>query len=142
MEFKDCIEFANRVKTSYLATVDGDQPRVRALEMWFADQTGFYFQTQTVKALYRQLKKNPKVEVCFWDPQEGKMLRVSGTVEFLDDLELKRRCLEERSFLKQMGIKGPDDPLLAVFRIAKGEAFFWTMEWSMKEDQIPRITFG
>jgi len=142
MGLKECVDFANRVKVAYLATVDGDQPRVRALMMWFADETGFYFQTQTVKALYRQLQKNPKVEACFWDPGEGRMLRVSGVVEFLDDLELKRRCYEERPFLKEMGIKGPEDPLLAIFRIAKGEAFFWTREWSMKEDQIPRIRFG
>lgn len=107
MGLKECVDFANRVKTAYLATVEGDQPRVRALLMWFADETGFYFQTQTVKALYRQLKENPKVEACFWDPKEGRMLRVSGVVEFIEDPELKKRCYEERPFLKEMGLEGP-----------------------------------
>jgi pyridoxamine 5'-phosphate oxidase len=45
MDFKDCVDFANETKTCYLATVEGDQPRVRALGMWYADETGFYFQT-------------------------------------------------------------------------------------------------
>ena len=47
MDFKDCVKFANDNKTCYLATADGDQPRVRALGMWYADETGFYFQGQT-----------------------------------------------------------------------------------------------
>jgi uncharacterized pyridoxamine 5'-phosphate oxidase family protein len=141
-DFKRCVDFANKVKVCYLATCEGDQPRVRALLMWFADETGFYFQTQTVKRLYHQLKENPKVELCFWDPKEGKMLRISGKVEFLEDMELKQRCLEERPFLREMGIKGPEDPTLAIFRMKEGEAFFWTRAWSMKEDEIPRIKFG
>ena len=45
-----CIEFANENKMCcYLATLENDQPRVRAMQFWFADQTGFYFQTGTIK---------------------------------------------------------------------------------------------
>ena len=40
-----------------------------------------------------------------------------------------------------MGIKGSDDPLLAVMRVHSGEAYFWTMSENMKEAQIPRIKF-
>ena len=49
MDFKDCIKFANETPVCYLATADGDQPRVRALGFWFADETGFYFQIGAVK---------------------------------------------------------------------------------------------
>ena len=88
MNFQDYIDFANEHPTSYLATVEGDQPRVRAVLLWFADDTGFYFQTQTPKAFCKQLKKNKKVEVCFygsWPGATGKqMMRVSGEVEFRD----------------------------------------------------------
>jgi uncharacterized pyridoxamine 5'-phosphate oxidase family protein len=43
-------------------------------------------------------------------------------VKFLDDLKLKARLLEERPFLKAIGVGKPDDPLLAVFKIHTGEA--------------------
>ena len=41
-----------------------------------------------------------------------------------------------------MGITTPDNPLLAVFQVYTGEAYFWTMADSMKEASLPRIKFG
>jgi nitroimidazol reductase NimA-like FMN-containing flavoprotein (pyridoxamine 5'-phosphate oxidase superfamily) len=43
MDYKDCIKFANENPVCYVATADGDQPRVWGLLMWFADETGFFF---------------------------------------------------------------------------------------------------
>ncbi len=104
-----------------------------------------YFQVQTVKAFCKQLQNNKKVEVCFHAPaaegRPGTVLRVAGEVEFIDDAALKEKVLEDRPFLKDMGIKSPDDPRLALFKIYTGEAFFWTMEYSMRESEIERITF-
>jgi pyridoxamine 5'-phosphate oxidase len=121
MNFKDCIKFANENPTSYIATVDGDQPRVRGFWMWFADETGFYFHTGAMKPVYSQLKKNSKVEACFFHPAEdgGIMMRVAGTVEFLDDTELRGKLIEERQFLKAWGFTA-ENPELVIFRIAKG----------------------
>ena len=68
------------------------------------------------------------------------MMRVTGEVESLNDPALRARLLEERSFLKAL-VKRPDDPLLAVFRIPNGEAWFWSMAENMREAQIPRIRF-
>jgi pyridoxamine 5'-phosphate oxidase len=140
MSFQDCIDFANDIHTCFVATADGDQPRVRAIGLWFADEKGFYFQTETVKAFNKQLMKNKKVEFCFM--KDMKVLRVSGEVEFLTDLSLKERILRERAFLKGLGIDKPDNPLLVVFRVYKGEAYFWTMADNMKESNIERIKFG
>jgi uncharacterized pyridoxamine 5'-phosphate oxidase family protein len=141
MSLKEYADFANENKTCYLATVEGDQPRVRCLGMWYADETGFYFQAQTVKAMVRQLEKNPKVEVYFNAPDFSRVMRVSGRVRFIDDPGLRAKCIEERPFVKNFGITGPDNPLLAVFQIHTGEAYFWTMGDSMKEDRIPRVRF-
>ncbi len=44
-DIKQCIDFANDTNFCFLATNDEDQPRVRALAFWFADENGFYFQT-------------------------------------------------------------------------------------------------
>jgi len=140
MNFKDCVKFANENPTSYIATVDGDQPRVRGFWMWFADETGFYFHTGAMKSVYSQLKKNPKVEVCFYHPEDGGvMMRVAGTVEFLDDTELRGKLIEERRFLKAWGFTA-DSTDLVIFRIAKGEAYFWTMETNFEPKRA--IKFG
>jgi uncharacterized pyridoxamine 5'-phosphate oxidase family protein len=140
MQFEDCIKFANANPTCYLATMDGDQPRVRGMLMWYADKTGFYFNTGAMKDLYRQLKANPKVELCFFDPKSKnlQMMRVTGQVEFLDDLELKKRLVEARPFLKQWNLTA-ESPGLIAFRVAKGEAFFWT--WETNLDPKKKIMF-
>jgi pyridoxamine 5'-phosphate oxidase len=54
-------------------------------------------------------------------------MRVDNVIEFLDDKELKRKAIEEKPFLKAWGFT-PESPDLAIFRIAHGEAWFWTME--------------
>lgn len=141
MSLKEYADFANENKTCYLATVEGDQPRVRALGMWYADETGFYFQAQTVKAMIKQLEKNPNVEVYFSTQNFSRAMRVSGKVKFIDDLAIRAKCIEERPFVKNFGITEPDNPLLAVFHLYTGEAYFWTFEDSMKEAQIPREKF-
>ncbi len=129
----------------YLATVEKDQPRVRGFLMWFADETGFYFHTASTKGVYRQLRENPRVEICFHapgiPPDPGRMMRVAGTVEFLEDIPLKNVLLEERPFLKKIGTGRPDDPLLAVFRVGRGEAYFWSMEDNLRESAVERIRF-
>ena len=142
LDFKDCVKFANENNPCYLATVEGDQPRVRAMGMWYADETGFYFQAQTVKALYKQIEKNPKVELYFNAKDFSKVLRVSGKVKIITDTKIRARCIEERPFVKSFGITEPSNPLLAVFQVYTGEAYFWTMADSMKEASLPRIKFG
>lgn len=141
MEFKDCIKFANENKTSYLATVESDQPRVRGFLMWFADESGFYFHTGAMKPVYSQLKQNPKVEACFYHPTEdgGVMMRVEGTVEFLNDTKLRGKLVEERQFLKSWGYTAETEDLI-IFRIAKGEAYFWTMKTNFEPKKA--IKFG
>lgn len=147
MDFKDCVNFAIEVHDCYLATVEGDQPRVRALGMLSADETGFYFMTESVKAMYKQLQNNKKVEAIFHSrkPEPGKpqVLRVNGEVKFIDDIAFRTRVYEDRkSFMDGLGVKGPEDPFFVIFCIAKGEAYFWSFANNMKEAEIERIKFG
>ena len=142
MSLEECVKFANENPTAYLATVDEKgQPRVRALAMWYADETGFYFQTGTVKEFVGQLKKNPKTEVCFFNNkvQGGVMLRVAGEVEFLNDSKMKEKVIEDRQFLKAMGMTA-SSPGLVIFRIPNGEAYFWTRANNFDPKKI--IKFG
>jgi pyridoxamine 5'-phosphate oxidase len=136
MTITDCIKFANENPICYLATSENNQPHVRALGFWFADESGFYFQTGAVKEFYHQLVKNPKTEVCFLRHENmvGTMLRIEGDVEFLNDIKLKERALNDRPFLKSFGLT-IDSPGLIIFKIAHGKAHFWTMETNLKPKQ-------
>jgi len=141
MNFNDAINFANENKLCFFASNDKDQPRVRALGLWFADETGFYFQTGEIKEMHKQLYENPKCEFCFFknDDKFGTMMRVSGSVEFLDDIELKKRVIKDRPFLAQFGLTAESKGLL-IFRVSKGTAHFWNMESNLKEKEL--IHFG
>jgi len=140
MKFEDCVNFANENPVCWLATVDGDKPRVRAMGMWIANENGFYFSTNTAKELYKQFKENPNIEIGFHKPGDieagdmlGTMLRVSGEVEILDDPELMKKLVEERPFLKEI-------PNLFIFRIPNGEAHFWNMGSAFEPKKF--IKFG
>ncbi|MDR2936360.1 MAG: pyridoxamine 5'-phosphate oxidase family protein [Rikenellaceae bacterium] len=137
---QDCIRFTNENPYCYLATVESDQPRVRALGFWFADESGFYFQVGGMKDVAKQLRAHPKAEACFYRHEGalGTMLRMGGPVEFMNDRALKERIMKDRPFLIDMGLT-VDSPDLAIFRIAHGEAHFWTMENNLEPKEI--ITF-
>lgn len=139
MKMQECIDFATQHPVCALATMDGDQPRVRTFLLWRANENGFYFETFNPKDVYKQLKNNPKVEMCFYnnasDLENAKTMRLSGEVEFLDDPDLKKQLLQDWSFLQEA------EPVLVLFRIHSGEAFFWTMDDVLKEDEIERLTF-
>jgi uncharacterized pyridoxamine 5'-phosphate oxidase family protein len=144
MDFNDCITFATENPVCHIATHDHDQPRVRPLLMWFADERGFYFMTMSPKSLSAQLHRDPRVEVCYFNGAEelpdARSMRVTGAVDFVDDLELRHQVAQERAALE--GIIGrPLEPITEVFRIASGEACFWTLNDILKEAQLERIRF-
>ena len=139
MTKQECINFATEHPVCSLATVDGDQPRVRTFLLWRANESGFYFATFRPKHVYEHLKKNPKVAICFFnnesDLEKAKTMRLTGEVEFLDDPDLKKQLLEDRPFLQDA------EPVLEIFRVQSGEAFFWTMADVLKEKEIERVQF-
>jgi pyridoxamine 5'-phosphate oxidase len=144
MDLQECIKFATENPVCHIATTDGDQPRVRAVLMWFADENGFYFAILSPKQVSKQLHKNPKIEVCFYNnPPElpqAKTMRIAGKVEFLEDQELIEKAYEERKFLDDLAGK-PIKEFIEVFRIKSGDAHFWTMMDVLKEPQLEHLTF-
>lgn len=141
MSFQECIDFIKENPGCALATMDGDQPRVRGMVPLWTRMDGIYFTTARSKYLYVQLAANPKVELCFMSMAPLKGLRVTGNIEIVDNLALKEKALEERSFLKALGMTRADDPNFILFRLAHGEAHFWKWENNLKEASIPRISF-
>jgi pyridoxamine 5'-phosphate oxidase len=143
MTLQEYASFAEENPVCFLATLDGNQPRVRAFRMWFADESGFYFHTGPEKEVYRQLQENQKVEVCFYSSHAargGRMMRVAGEVEFLDSSDLKAKLIEERPYLQGLD-PGERDRMLAIFRIHRGEAHFWTLADTLREPEIEKVRF-
>jgi hypothetical protein len=70
LAFQDCIEFASKNPTGFLATVDGTRPRVRVIMLWRADPSGLYFETFKSRQVRDQLTENPSVEVCFFNRRD------------------------------------------------------------------------
>lgn len=142
MDFRDCIAFISESKAACtLCTIDGDQPRGRGMVPLWVKEDGIYFTTASSKDLYSQLLANSKVELCFVTLQPIKHLRITGHVEFVKDIELRNKALDERPFLRGLGLNNADDPNFILFRVCSGEAHFWTWEDNLKEADIPRIRF-
>jgi pyridoxamine 5'-phosphate oxidase len=141
MELNELLKFVTDNPLSFFATSDGDQPKVRALQLFSADKTGLYYSMDANKDVYKQLKGNPKVEVCFFDPKSkgGDMVRVTGRVEFVQDTEMKRKVIEARPFLKQMGITA-ESPGFIVVKVANCEAQHWSRAAMMEPKKY--VKFG
>ena len=69
-------EFLKKCGTYYLATVEGDQPRVRPFGTVDIFEGKLYIQTGKVKAVSKQLQANPKAEICAF--ADGTWVRVAG----------------------------------------------------------------
>lgn len=128
MNKNEILEFLNANPVFHLATVEGDKPRVRGLLLYKADENGIIFHTGKMKDLHKQLTENPNVEMCF---NNGKFenlvqIRVRGTVELIEDLELKKEIVQKREFMKPWVEKMGYD-FLAVYNLKKGVAAIWTM---------------
>ena len=100
-------EFLDKTQTYYLATVEGDQPRVRPFGTALIYDGKLYIQTGKVKPVSKQLAANPKAEICAFDGQTGTWLRVSGELINDDNRDVKVAMLEKMPQLKSM--YDPDD---------------------------------
>ena len=85
-------DFLKGCKTYYLATAEGDQPRVRPLGTVHIYDGKLYIQTGKVKEVSKQMAANPKVEICAWNGEQW--IRVQATVVNDDRLEAKESMLE------------------------------------------------
>jgi len=93
-------EFLKKCGTYYLATVEGDQPRVRPFGTVDVFENRLYIQTGKVKSVSKQLEANPKVEICAF--MDGKWLRVAGRLVRDDRVEAKKHMLDNYPSLKAM----------------------------------------
>ena len=140
MNKNEVFEFLDTNPVFHLATIEGNKPRVRGLLLYKADENGIIFHTGKMKDLHKQLTKNPQVEMCFNNGNFENLIqiRVSGSVELIEDLKLKKEIVQKREFLKpwidQMGYE-----FLAVYKLKKGVATVWTMKTNFAPKEFIEI---
>jgi len=115
---KEVIDFYTKNPVGSLATVENGKPRVRPFQFLFADSGKLYFCTASTKDVYRQLKANPAVEFVSTSP-EYMFMRVSGEVQFSNDMALKKRVLNTFDMIRGI-YKTPDNPVFEIFFIGHG----------------------
>ncbi len=132
MNKTEILEFLNANPVFHLATIEGDKPRVRGMLLYRADGNGIIFHTGKMRDLHKQLTENPNVEISFNNGSDENLIqiRVSGTVELVEDIELKKEIVQKREFLKPFVEQYGYDPM-AVYRLKNGTASVWTMRTNL-----------
>lgn len=97
---KDAYNFLKKCETYYLATMDGDQPRVRPFGTVDIFEDKLYIQTGKVKKVAKQMQANPKIEIC--GMAEGKWIRIEAVAVVDDRLEARQHMLDTYPMLQQM----------------------------------------
>ena len=93
-------KFLKEAGTYYLATVEGDQPRVRPFGTAHIFEGRLYIQTGKVKPVSRQLMANPKAEICAF--HNGTWVRIAGELVEDDRVEARKSMLDAYPSLRKM----------------------------------------
>lgn len=113
-------KFLKDAETYYLATVEGDQPRVRPFGTAHVFEGKLYIQTGKVKPVAKQILENPKVELCAF--KDGEWLRVAGELVPDERVEAKKSMLDDYPELR--GMYDENDANTAVFYFRNAVATF------------------
>ena len=116
------INFLKEADTYYLATIEGDQPRVRPFGTAHLFEGKLYIQTGKVKDVSTQIHANPKVEICAY--KNGEWLRIAGELVEDDRREAKQSMLDAYPSLQKM--YSADDGNTEVFYFKNATATFYS----------------
>ena len=114
------LQFLKEAGTYYLATLDGDQPRVRPFGTIDLFEGKLYIQTGKIKDVSKQMHANPKIEICAF--KDGKWLRVAAKAYADDRIEAQEHMLAGYPSLQ--GMYKPGDGNCEVFCLKDGTATF------------------
>ena len=109
-------KFLKDAGTYYLATVDGDQPRVRPFGTAHIIEGKLYIQTAKAKDVSKQIHANPKVELCAFN--NGQWVRVAGELVSDDRREVKQAMLDAYPSLQSMYSADDDNTEVLYFKNA------------------------
>lgn len=118
---KDVLKFLKDNPTFFLATAEGDQPRVRPFGAVTEFEGKLYLITSNEKPVFQQLQENPKMEICAADAN-GNWLRIAATAVCDPRNEARAQMLEDVPMLKQL--YAVDDGKIEVFYLSNASATF------------------
>ena len=113
-------KFLKDAETYYLATVEGDRPRVRPFGTVHIFEGKLYIQTCKAKPVAQQLLANPNAELCAF--KDGTWLRVAGELVLDDRVEARKAMLDDYPMLRRM--YDENDGNTAVFYFKNAVATF------------------
>lgn len=114
------LQFFKDAQTYYLATVEGDQPRVRPFGTMHLFEGKLYIQTGKIKPVSKQLMANPKAELCAF--KDGTWLRVACELIEDDRVEARKSMLDAYPTLRRM--YDENDANTQVFYLKNAKATF------------------
>ncbi len=139
MTKEEIVKFINANLVCHLATCENNQPHVRGMMAYRADEKGIIFHTGNTKDLYKQIRDNPLVEACFFDPKTTTQVRVKGKAVIIYDDNLKREVIASRPFLKpwvdELGLD-----IIVTFMITDCYACAWTFEANFAPKEYVKIS--
>ncbi len=112
-------QFLDEASIYYLATIEGDKPRVRPFGTILLHNGKLYIQTGKIKPVSKQIALNPK-EICAF--KNGQWLRVAGELVNDDNREVKVAMLEKMPSLKPL--YNPDDGNMQMLYFKNATATF------------------
>jgi uncharacterized pyridoxamine 5'-phosphate oxidase family protein len=120
----EVLKFLTENRTFYIATVEGDKPKVRPFGFVMKYEGKLWFCTNNQKNVYKQLKANPCFEICTAS-SDGRWIRLSGKAVFNTTPASKAKALEVAPNLaKRYSV---EDSIFEVFYIEEGEDTFYFM---------------
>ncbi len=122
-----------RAKFPQLATLDGDQPRVRPVSPVRVDGFTIYVANLRSYGKTHEIAANPKVELCYLDEQHDQV-RITGVAEVLTDPALLREIWDSNALLRRYLVT-PENPALIIYRI-RPERVRFMREWALEYHEV------
>ena len=121
---EEVLKFLKECRIYYLATVDGDQARVRPFGTAEIFEGKLYIQTGKKKDVFKQIEKNNNVEICA--VTDNKWLRITGKLIADDRVEAKKYMLDQEPYLRSMYDENDDNSIVLYFEDAKATFYSFT----------------
>ena len=121
-------------KFPMLASMDGDQARVRPVSPVRTD--GFTVYVANLKSYHKtgEISANPKVELCYLDPDHNQV-RITGCAEVVTDRALIDEIWQENALLRAY-LGSPDNPVFMLYRIVPDQVRYMR-EWALEYHVVP-----
>ena len=114
------VEEIRKVNVFYIASIDGDEPRVRPFGSVVEFEGNAYICSGNFKEFYKQVKENPHVELCGMYDDNTSWLRVAATLNEDNRIEVQKAILDDPTGPK--GLYEPGDGKFVTFRLENVKA--------------------